>query len=145
MSVLIKKIQLGVLRKWTWVISTHSVVGFISILVVLIYIFVPSGEADCVEQGRITSHNGRNDEIEVVDKICEGFARPDATFVNIIPVRLEHKSLVFSYLPNGEEPNISWITDDLIVIDIPESLHIYRKVEKIGTIDINYIFVNPKK
>jgi hypothetical protein len=123
---------------------THLISGFIGALAVLIYIFFPFEGPDCVEQGRIISHNGRNDEIEIVEKICGEFAQSDATFVNIIPVRLNHKSLMFSYSPNGEEPKINWIADDLINVEISENLHIYQKVEKIGTISIEYIFTVTK-
>jgi hypothetical protein len=118
--------------------------SFVGALIILIYIFFPFEESDCIEQGRIISHNGRNDEIEIVEKVCGEFAKSDATFVNIIPVRLNRKSLMFSYLPSGEEPKINWISDDLINVEISENLHIYQKAEKIGTISIEYIFTVTK-
>jgi hypothetical protein len=140
MSFFLLERHLRFLKKWSFSIMTHSIVSLISIFGVLFYIFFPFEGSNCIEQGRIISHNGRNDEVEVVEKICGEFAQSDATFVNIIPVRFDHKSLMFSYLPSGEEPKINWITDDLINVEISEKLYIYQKVEKIGTINIDYIF-----
>jgi hypothetical protein len=126
------------IKKWCWRISTHLIACLVSGTAILIYDRFPFLDTACISQAHIVSQNSRGDQLEQSEEICDGFVHSFTVFINIIPARFGSKKTVFVYDLKNSVPKISWEDDNNIMIDIPDGLFFYRKVDKFQSIHINF-------
>jgi hypothetical protein len=126
------------LKLWLGLIVLLMVAYPISRAIVLIYVYFPSADADCVWQGRIVSENGRGDRVEQAEEFCDGFLHSLTGTISILPASFGLRRAVLMYDLRGDEPKIFWQDDNNVIIEMSNDVYVYRRQEWSYGINVHF-------
>jgi hypothetical protein len=125
-------------QKWAWRIFSYGFVAVLLAFMVFIYVRVPFGNQSCKTEHHVVSQSPRGDKVDMAEEYCDGLANSATATLSLNVNGTDVAEPFFVYdIEASLNPDFRW-NGSLLTVAIKNEGHIYKKLERIKDITINY-------